>query len=302
MSAPRTRPDNTDSADASGEDDMGGQKQWDVFISYATEDKEAVAAPLANELKSRGLRVWYDDFELRVGDSLSRSIDNGISRSRFGLVILSKSFFDKSWTQHELGGLVARTNNEEHRLLPIWHEISKDEVITHSAPLADKVALLTSDLGIDEIADKITSEVTGSPVLPARSDTTPPQPRPARTRPTGTNSLTITSGPHRRFFSGVNVSLNSDLQGRYFLDIRKNDISSDEYAGLCSDLASTQGAAGGWRAHLDIDGQTFDFENCEVTPNDTSRNLYYIDVRTHTDASNYKQVANALAAAAQRRT
>ena len=132
---------------------------WDVFISYATEDKETVAAELAHELTEHGLNVWYDDFELRVGDSLRRSIDHGIASSRFGLVILSKPFFAKNWPQYELDGLVTRANSNHHALLPIWHGISREDVIAYSAPLADKVALSTSDRGISEIAGQIASVI-----------------------------------------------------------------------------------------------------------------------------------------------
>jgi hypothetical protein len=68
---------------------------YDVFVSHASEDKAAVVTPLANALKQRGLSVWFDHFELRIGDSLRRKIDAGISRSRFGIVVLSPAFFAK---------------------------------------------------------------------------------------------------------------------------------------------------------------------------------------------------------------
>ena len=48
---------------------------WDVFVSHASEDKEFARA-LAEGLSKKGLSVWFDDFELKVGDSLRRSIDN----------------------------------------------------------------------------------------------------------------------------------------------------------------------------------------------------------------------------------
>ena len=78
------------------------QDEWDVFISHASEDKEAIATPLAEALQEEGLRVWYDDFSLRLGDSLRESIDRGLARSRFGVVILSGYFFGKHWPQQEL--------------------------------------------------------------------------------------------------------------------------------------------------------------------------------------------------------
>ncbi|MGA9762644.1 MAG: DUF1883 domain-containing protein [Gaiellaceae bacterium] len=81
-------------------------REFDVFISHATEDKDAVVRPLAVALQERGLRVWYDEFELKIGDSLRQKIDQGIAKSRFGVVVLSHSFFAKGWPQYELDGLV----------------------------------------------------------------------------------------------------------------------------------------------------------------------------------------------------
>ncbi|MXY00885.1 MAG: DUF1883 domain-containing protein [Chloroflexi bacterium] len=135
------------------------EREFDVFISHATEDKDAVVRPLAHALQYREIDVWYDEFELRVGDSLRRRIDSGIARSRFGLVVLSKAFFAKGWTQYELDGLVTMAIGEKQILLPIWHEISKDEVVAQSPSLADRVALRTSDFGIDEIADEIAAVI-----------------------------------------------------------------------------------------------------------------------------------------------
>ena len=79
--------------------------QHDVFVSHASEDKEAFVAPLAKILSQLGLKVWYDEFSLKLGDSLSRSIDKGLSESTFGIVVLSKPFINKSWTEYELRGL-----------------------------------------------------------------------------------------------------------------------------------------------------------------------------------------------------
>jgi hypothetical protein len=135
------------------------QRDYDVFISHTAEDKDAVVRPLALALEERGLDVWYDETVLRVGDSLRRKIDSGIARSRFGVVVLSHSFFAKSWPQYELDGLVTMSMTGQQVILPLWHEISKDEVIRQSPSLADKVALRTSDYSIDEIADELTTVI-----------------------------------------------------------------------------------------------------------------------------------------------
>jgi TIR domain/Domain of unknown function (DUF1883) len=149
-------------ADALPDDDFE-DRDVDVFISHATEDKDALVRPLALALRERGVDVWYDEFELRVGDSLRQRIDAGIARSRFGLVVLSPAFFAKNWPQYELDGLVARDMNDGgRRLLPIWHDISKDELLRRSPSLVDRVALQTAVLTTDEIAAQIAEVVNPS--------------------------------------------------------------------------------------------------------------------------------------------
>ncbi len=138
-------------------DDNG--ETWDVFISHASEDKGAVAEPLAAELRARGLKVWLDKTELRIGDSLRRKIDYGLAHSTFGIVILSKSFFAKGWPQYELDGIVGMSVNGDQRMLPIWHEISRDEIAKQSPSLVDKIARNTAVNTVAEIADEIAEVV-----------------------------------------------------------------------------------------------------------------------------------------------
>jgi hypothetical protein len=131
------------------------ERDFDVFISHASEDKDEVARPLAEALQDGGLRVWYDEFELRIGDSLRRKIDKGLARSRFGVVVLSKSFFAKGWPNYELDGLVTRAVSGEQIILPIWHNITKQELINYSPSLADKLARSTGSHTVEEIAVEI---------------------------------------------------------------------------------------------------------------------------------------------------
>jgi hypothetical protein len=125
-------------------------ESWDAFVSHAHEDKKSFAEPLATALRQSGLRVWYDEFSLSVGDSLRRSIDRGLARSKFGVVILSKPFFAKEWPQKELDGLVARESDGHKVILPVWHEINANEVARFSPTLADRVGV-PSKLGVDTV-------------------------------------------------------------------------------------------------------------------------------------------------------
>lgn len=130
-------------------------REYDVFISHASEDKDEVVRPLAYALQDFDLKVWYDEFELKIGHSLRRKIDEGLSKSRFGIVVLSKSFLTKGWTNYELDGLVTKSINGDQVLLPIWHKISKQEVIDFSPSLADKLARNTAIHTVEEIAKEI---------------------------------------------------------------------------------------------------------------------------------------------------
>lgn len=129
--------------------------EYDVFISHASEDKDVVVRPLAEALKSQGLTVWYDEFELKIGDSLRRRIDAGLARSRFGIVVLSRDFTKKSWTNYELDGIISKVMSGEQVVLPVWHNITKAEVLEFSPSLADKVARNTSNYTVEDIALEI---------------------------------------------------------------------------------------------------------------------------------------------------
>lgn len=128
---------------------------YDAFISHASEDKEDFVRPLAQALDEMGFDIWYDEFELKVGDSLRQSIDRGLVNSSYGIVILSKAFFEKNWPQYELNGLTAREIEGKKVILPIWYNIDKQDVLKYSPTLADKVALSNQKLTIDEIAEAL---------------------------------------------------------------------------------------------------------------------------------------------------
>jgi hypothetical protein len=136
-------------------------KEWDVFLSYAGEDREAIAKPLAEALRAKGLRVWFDKFELTLGDRLRRMLDEGLANSKFGVVVLSPAFFGKHWPQTELDGLAQREVDGEKVILPVWHGIDREDVARHSPTLADRVAASSSE-GIDHLVASI-MEVTGPP-------------------------------------------------------------------------------------------------------------------------------------------
>lgn len=134
---------------------------WDVFISHASEDKDDFVRPLAEALRARGHSVWFDELTLKVGDSLRRSIDCGLARSRFGVVVVSPNFLDKEWPQKELDGLVAREVDGSKVILPVWHNISADEIRSHSPILADRLATRSSD-GLKRVVEDIVAAIAAA--------------------------------------------------------------------------------------------------------------------------------------------
>ena len=142
----------------------GIHREYDVFISHASEDRDLIVRPLADALVAESLIVWYDEFELRIGDSLRRKIDRGLADSRVGLVVLSHAFINKGWTNYELDGIITRTVDGQQILLPIWHNISKDEVAKYSPSLADKVARSTATHTVEEIAAEIAGLIRNGPI------------------------------------------------------------------------------------------------------------------------------------------
>jgi hypothetical protein len=128
---------------------------YDAFISHASEDKDKFVRQLAQQLKEKNVSVWYDEFSLRVGDSLRKSIDIGLKESNYGIVVLSPSFFEKHWPDWELNGLIQLQNKKQKKtILPIWHNLTYDQVCNYSPSLADIYAI-NSNLGVEYVVQKI---------------------------------------------------------------------------------------------------------------------------------------------------
>lgn len=148
-------PSSSAAKDAASSSTDSPERGFDFFVSHASEDKETIARPLVLALRVHGYRVWFDEFELKVGDSITRGIDDGLKNSRHGIVILSKSFFLKRWTEYELQSLVDKAMSGSTRaILPVWHGVTHDDISAYSHALADLRAV-NSSRGIPTIVDEI---------------------------------------------------------------------------------------------------------------------------------------------------
>jgi len=127
---------------------------WDVFISHASEDKNDLARPLVKLLEAEGLSVWFDEQEIVLGDSLREKIDEGLSKSKWGVVIISHHFLEKNWPQAELDTIILRTISEKNSILPVWHNISAGDIAKKSPLLAARLGIETSR-GLNEVCAAI---------------------------------------------------------------------------------------------------------------------------------------------------
>jgi hypothetical protein len=119
-------------------------QKWDVFISHASEDK-AYVDELQRTLVASGVQVWLDKGVLRWGDRLRSRIDDGLKRSRFVIVVLSKAFLGmKKWTEYELDSAFELETVNEKRILPLWHGITHEELMQYSPGLSNRLALDSS--------------------------------------------------------------------------------------------------------------------------------------------------------------
>lgn len=116
---------------------MMEDKKYDLFISHASEDKDEIVRPMATILERLSVRVWYDEFSLQLGDSLTASIDKGLRQSRYGLLVLSKAFLGKNWSDYEYRSLLTRQIDGESVILPLWYGVTKEEVKAYSLFLTD---------------------------------------------------------------------------------------------------------------------------------------------------------------------
>lgn len=131
-------------------------EEYDVFISHFTEDKESFVNEFVRIFQNDfGLKVWFDTISLKWGDSIRTEIDKGLIKSKFGVVILSRNYIKKYWTKYELEGLFQRESNGGKLILPIWHNITKQEVQDFSPSLAGKMAMNTAFMTPKEIAQNL---------------------------------------------------------------------------------------------------------------------------------------------------
>ena len=137
--------------------------EYDVFLSHSSLDKEIFVSELSEELSAKGLKVFEDVKVFKMGHSQTDMMNVGILNSRFVVVCLSSNFIKSGWSDYEFKSFLNREINEKRVIiLPIWHEVSTEEVRKYNPYLVDKFALSTEKFSLQEIAEHITQLVLDS--------------------------------------------------------------------------------------------------------------------------------------------
>ena len=98
---------------------MSENFQYDVFLSHSAKDK-AVVRSLAERLRKDGLKVWFDEWVLKPGDSIPAKIEEGLEHSRVLVLCMSANAFGSDWAQLEAGTFRFRDPlNQERRFIPL---------------------------------------------------------------------------------------------------------------------------------------------------------------------------------------
>ena len=136
---------------------IAAEEEYDVFVSHAYEDKESFVDEFVEALRNQELKVWYDMDKLKWGDSMREKIDRGLAKSRYGVVILSPNYIaeHKYWTKAELNGLFQVETVNGKTILPIWHNLTKKQVVEYSPIIADRKAMTTALMTPEEIAAEL---------------------------------------------------------------------------------------------------------------------------------------------------
>lgn len=127
-------------------------REFDIFISYVQSDSSDYVDRLYNELIASGISVFRDKEEMKIGQSMRQSMDNALAKAKLAIVIFSPDYLSKYWTQYELDGILSKEYmTGDQMILPLWHNITADELARKSPSLANKLAWNSAVNTIDEI-------------------------------------------------------------------------------------------------------------------------------------------------------
>lgn len=127
--------------------------EYDVFISHANKDKEDFVEELYQSLNKLGINIFYDKESIKWGNNWKEYILNGTKKAEFAIIVISKNFFGREWTEKELSEFLKRQNREgQNIILPITHNITPKQLRNKYPSIADIQAIDSKNFTCDQIA------------------------------------------------------------------------------------------------------------------------------------------------------
>ena len=135
-------------------------KQYDVFISHATKDKNSYVDKLVEAIKKEGLSVFYDTECILWGDSIPEKIAEGLTNCTLAVVVISKNYFGRPWTEYEIRTLLNRQNQDNNKLvMPILYGVSKKQLMMHYPELGNILFKYSKSCSCEEMARALREEI-----------------------------------------------------------------------------------------------------------------------------------------------
>ena len=135
-------------------------ENYDLFVSHCSKDKLKYVDGLVTEIKKAGIKVFYDSESISWGDDIKATIDKALDSCTLALVVISKSFFDRTWTEYELSKLLSKQNElKEKLILPLLYKITKQQLIEKYPDLKNIKFIHAKAVSKKKIAEKLKIEL-----------------------------------------------------------------------------------------------------------------------------------------------
>jgi len=210
-------------------------ESWDVFMSHASPDKSYVRG-LVKALRDGGVTVWFDEDNIDWGESVMKEIRKGLLNSHYGIVVLSEAYLaERKWTEHEFQGLLARETLDTTVILPIWHNITEEDVKKYDAPLTLRRAKVSATDAYPDIVSSIQRKL-GREVSVSDEAVAPGADRSAKDGPEDRELVAFaeyeTKGPDAEFLK-IYVRKSSFMKGGFVLidGKKEHDGTMEDVAG-----------------------------------------------------------------------
>ena len=134
--------------------------RYNIFISHASKDKASYVDKLARAIEKTGLSVFYDTDSIAWGDSISSKVEEGLNNCDRAVVVISKNFFNRKWTEYELMSLLQRQNSEGRQIImPILHRITKKQLVKHYPELSDIKYKYSRNISCKDLAKQLYDDI-----------------------------------------------------------------------------------------------------------------------------------------------